>query len=97
MGQMFYYIDHPRTPSFLIGLIKAEFDFIVRHSVHPSPFLLEAGAGVEPPTKFKKRGGARHDLNSFRNVGPSLAASLEHLAHRQNVACLSQFYRYYFW
>ena len=57
MGQMFYYIDHPRTPSFLIGLIKAEFDFIARHSVHPSPFLLEAGAGVEPPTKFKKKEG----------------------------------------
>ena len=81
MGQMFYYIDHPRTPSFLIGLIKAEFDFIVRYSVHPSPFLLEAGAGVDPPTKFKKREGrggrgARHDLNSFRNAGPSLAASL---------------------
>ena len=31
-----------------------------------------------------------------RNVGPSLAASLEPLAHRQNVASLSLFYRYYF-
>ena len=29
-------------------------------------------------------------------VGPSLAASLEPLAHRQNVASLSLFYRYYF-
>ena len=29
-------------------------------------------------------------------VGPSLAASLEPLAHRRNVACLSLFYRYYF-
>ena len=29
-------------------------------------------------------------------VGPSLAASLEALAHRQNVASLSLFYRYYF-
>ena len=29
-------------------------------------------------------------------VGPSLAASLETLAHRQNVASLSLFYRYYF-
>ena len=28
--------------------------------------------------------------------GPSLAASLEPLAHCQNVACLSLFYRYYF-
>ena len=31
-----------------------------------------------------------------RIVGPSLAASLEHLAHRQNVVSLSLFYRYYF-
>ena len=29
-----------------------------------------------------------------RTVGPSLAASLELLAHRQNVACLSLFYQY---
>ena len=29
-------------------------------------------------------------------VGPSLAASLEPLAHRRNVASLSLFYRYYF-
>ena len=31
-----------------------------------------------------------------RTVGPSLAASLEPLAYRQNVASLSLFYRYYF-
>ena len=31
-----------------------------------------------------------------RIVGPSLAASLKPLAHRQNVASLSLFYRYYF-
>ena len=31
-----------------------------------------------------------------RTVGPSLAASLEHLAHRQNVTSVSLFYRYYF-
>ena len=31
-----------------------------------------------------------------RTVGPSLAASLETLAHRRNAACLSLFYRYYF-
>ena len=31
-----------------------------KHSVHPSPFLQGAGGeggGVEPPTKFSKRGG----------------------------------------
>ena len=27
---MFYYIDQPRTPSFAIGLVKTESDFIVR-------------------------------------------------------------------
>ena len=32
----------------------------------------------------------------YRTVGPSLAASLEPLAHRRNVANLSLFYRYYF-
>ena len=31
-----------------------------------------------------------------RTVGPSLAASLEPLAHGRNVASLSLFYRYYF-
>ena len=31
----------------------------------------------------------------FRTVGPSLAASLESLAHCRNVATLSLFYRYY--
>ena len=31
-----------------------------------------------------------------RTVGPSLAASLEPLAHHRNVASLSFFYRYYF-
>ena len=32
----------------------------------------------------------------WRTVGPTLAASLELLAHHQNVASLSLFYRYYF-
>ena len=32
----------------------------------------------------------------FRTVGPALAASLEPLAHRGNVASLSLFYRFYF-
>ena len=27
---MFYYIDQPRTPSFPIGVVKSESDFIVR-------------------------------------------------------------------
>ena len=32
----------------------------------------------------------------YRTVGPSLAASLEPLAHRGNVASLRLFYKYYF-
>ena len=32
--------------------------------MHSSPFLL----GVEPPTKFSKRGGAWQDLNFWRGV-----------------------------
>ena len=32
----------------------------------------------------------------YRTVGPSLATCLEPSAHRQNVASLSLFYRYYF-
>ena len=32
----------------------------------------------------------------YKTVGPSLAASLEPLAHHQNFASLSLFYRYYF-
>ena len=32
----------------------------------------------------------------FKIVGPSLATSLESLAHHRNVASLSVFYRYYF-
>ena len=32
----------------------------------------------------------------YRTIGPSLATSLEPLAHCQNVASLSLFYRYYF-
>ena len=36
------------------------------------------------------------NLQKYVTVGPSLAASLEPLAHRRNVASLSLFYRYYF-
>ena len=36
------------------------------------------------------------DMQECRIVGPSLAASLEPLAHRQNVTSLILFYRYYF-
>ena len=35
-------------------------------------------------------------LQVSSTFGPSLAGSLEHLAHRRNVSSLSLFYRYYF-
>ena len=40
--------------------------------------------------------GTRPDVTTSRTVGPSLAASLEPLAHRWNVDSLSLFYIYYF-
>ena len=44
-----------------------------------------------------KRGGLWESQSGIcRTVGPSLAASLEPLAHCQNVASLSLFYGYYF-
>ena len=43
---------------------------------------------LELPDKLQKQ--------ICRIVGPSLAASLEPLAHRRNVASLSLFYKYYF-
>ena len=43
-----------------------------------------------------KHGGLATKKRICRTVGPSLAASLESLAHRRNVASLSLLYRYYF-
>ena len=39
----------------------------LQHSVHPLPFLLwGGGGGVEPPTKFSKRGGGLDRALVFR-------------------------------
>ena len=46
--------------------------------------------------KLQKRRYKETDIQICRTVGPSLAASLEPLAHHRNVASLSLFYRYYF-
>ena len=46
--------------------------------------------------KLQKRRYVETDIQICRTVGPSLAASLEPLAHHRNVASLSLFYRYYF-
>ena len=39
----------------LISLFIMQKDYKIQQSVQP-PFLLEGGKGVEPPTKFSKRG-----------------------------------------
>ena len=51
-------------------------------------------SAIDKTCKYK----VRINCNNFicRTVGPSLAASLEPLAHHRNVASLSLFYRYYF-
>ena len=47
------------------------------------------------PSCYQEMLGKRQKL-IFRAVGPSLAASLEPLAYRRNVASFSLFYGYYF-
>ena len=61
------------------------------HTMHGILFYFWAGASscsLEFLDKLQKR--------ICRSVGPSLAASLKPLAHRQNVASFSLFYRYFF-
>ena len=68
--------------------------YLYKSIIHPCmKYWCHAWAGapicyLELSDKLKKR--------ISRTVGPSLVASLEPLAHRQNVASLSLFYRYYF-
>ena len=68
--------------------------YLYKSTIHPCmEYCCHIGAGspscyLELLDKLQKQ--------VCRTVGPSLAASLEHLAHRQNVAILNLFYRYYF-
>ena len=76
-------------------LLSSEFVlYLYKSAIHPSmEYCCQVWAGapncyLELLNKLQKR--------ICRTVGPSLSASLEPLAHRQNVASLSLFYRYYF-
>ena len=76
-------------------LLSSEFVlYLYKSAIHPSmEYCCHVWAGapncyLELLDKLQKR--------ICRTVGPSLAASLEPLAHRQNVASLSLFYRYCF-
>ena len=67
--------------------------YLCKSTIHPCmEYCCHAWAGarscyLELSDKLQKR--------TCRTVGPSLAAFLEPLAHRRNVASLSLFYRYY--
>ena len=74
------------SPEVVLYLYKSTIRPCMEYCCH-----VRAGAPIcylELPDKLQKR--------ICRTVGPSHAASLEPLVHRQNVASLSLFYRYYF-
>ena len=98
---VFYIISVEKTSSKKIGtLIPSKFLFpgvdlyLYKSTIHPCmEYCCHIWAGapscyLELLDKLQKR--------ICRTVGPSLAASLEPLAHHQNVASLSLFYGYYF-
>ena len=68
--------------------------YLCKYTIHPcKEYCCQVWAGVpncylELLDKLQKR--------IFRTVGPSLAGSLEPLAHCRNVGSLSLFYRYFF-
>ena len=98
----FYIISIAKSASKKIGALICSMKFLspkvalylYKSTIHPCmEYCCHVWAGapscyLELLDKLQKR--------ICRTVGPSLAASLEPLAHRQNVATLSLFYRYYF-
>ena len=99
---MVYIISIAKTASKKIGALIHSMKFLspevalylYKSTIHPCmEYCCHVWAGapscyLELLDKLQKR--------ICRTVGPSLAASLEPLAHRWNVASLSLFYRYYF-
>ena len=97
-----YIISIAKTPSNKIGALILSMKFLspeialylYKSTIHPCMecyFHIWAVAPIcylELLDKLQKR--------ICRTVGPSLAASLEPLAHHENVASLSLFYSYYF-
>ena len=98
----FYIRSLPKTASKKIGALVCSMKFLspegalylYKSTIQPCmEYCCHVWAGapscyLELLDKLQKR--------ICRTVGPSLAASLEPLAHRRNVASLSLFYRYYF-
>ena len=98
----FYIISIAKTVSRKIGALIRSMKFLspevalylYKSTIHPSmEYCCHVWAGapscyLELSDKLQKR--------ICRTVGPSLAASLEPLAHRRNVASLCLFCRYYF-
>ena len=74
------------SPEFALYLIKSAIRRCMEYCCH-----VLAGASS---CYLELLGKLQKQINSI--VGPSLAASLEPLAHHQNVSSLSLFYRYYF-
>ena len=98
----FYIISIAKTAPMKIGALICSMKFLspevalylYKSTIHPCMeycYHVWAGAPscyLELLDKLQKQ--------TCRTVCPSLTASLEPLAHRQNVASLSLFYRYYF-
>ena len=97
-----YIISIAKTPSKKIGALILSMKFLspeialylYKSTIHPRMeyychiWAVAPSCYLELLDKLQKR--------ICRTVGPSLAASLEPLAHHGNVASLSLFYRYYF-
>ena len=68
--------------------------YLYKSTIHPCmEYCCHVWAGV---TSYYLELLEKLQKQICRTVGPSLAGSLEPLAHCQNVASLSLFYRYYF-
>ena len=97
-----YIISIAKTASKKIGALIHSMKFLspdvalylYKSTIHPCmEYFCHVWAGA-PSCYLELLGKLQKRI--CRIIGPSLATSLETLAHRQNVASLSLFYRYYF-
>ena len=97
-----YIISIAKTPSKKIGALIRSMKFVspevalylYKSTIHPCmEYCCHVWAG-DPSCYLELLDKLQKWI--WRIVGPSIAASLEPLAHRRNVASLSLFYRYYF-
>ena len=102
LGWGSYIISIAKTASRKIGVLIRSVKFfspevalhIYKSTIRPCmEYCSHASAGA-PSCYFQLLNKLQKRI--CRTVGPSLAASLEPLAHHRNVASLSLFYRYYF-